>query len=761
MLHSILSFLGFNCGSVKSVSSLAVNFSWGWAGFVLTMLVVLPLAWFVYTRFEGKNVSATLKNRLLAIRFVWLVLICFLLTGPTLVISGWVPLQNRLAVMLDTSKSMSIKEEDTARFDKTQKLIKDGFLKKLENKTGIYPDVFSFAENVQPVSASELENFKLKADGNQTAIGSGIKNVVSHLGENNLLGIIMVTDGINTIGENPQTLLSNMRTPIYFVAPGHGGDVTDYALFLPKPPAFGYLNSGLRVRGEVSARISNKTDEKESIEIKVTKDGVPFESIPVQVMGNGVKVPFGFDIPCNEEGSFRFDVEIPTVDGELTEENNKTSFLLKVVRERLNVLALSGLPNWDMKFMTNALSGDPNASLTHWARITDDRWICSKDFKVLNGSKEPDYAEALKNADILVLNGIQYKYLKPFESEIIRRLESGSMGLLVLATWQSLTQLGYKGTELAKVLPVTVGNERWLGTPGNMLISASESSYSFLRLADDPIENSEIMSTLPKFDGIYEFEAVKQLAEILVSSTVTGKKSKVPFMIKSRVGLGNVIMINGGPLWPIGFRLVNDEKGFGVYSGMIINMMKWLINRREDAQVSIELANSRGYVGTSTIVKVWISDSKQKLMANARVTLSITGEKGESYDLTCVETSETGCYEAAFIPANKGLYVIEAKGSYQGKDIGSSKVEFVVETPTAEFDDPVIKVEAMENIAKETGGCLVFTENADKLISLINSVPGKKLESRSLDCRDSWLLLVLILLLPCLEWYIRRTGGLS
>ena len=78
-----------------------IHFSWGWAGFVLAMLAVLPIAWFTY-RFEGKSVKESTKRKLLTLRIIWLVLVCFLLTGPTLVVSGWVPLQNRLAVMLDT-----------------------------------------------------------------------------------------------------------------------------------------------------------------------------------------------------------------------------------------------------------------------------------------------------------------------------------------------------------------------------------------------------------------------------------------------------------------------------------------------------------------------------------------------------------------------------------------------------------------------------------------------------------------------------------
>ena len=247
----------------------------------------------------------------------------------------------------------------------------------------------------------------------------------------------------------------------------------------------------------------------------------------------------------------------------------------------------------------------------------------------------------------------------------------------------------------------------------------------------------------------------------MLTSTVMGSKTKLPFMLRTRAGLGNIIMINGGPLWPVGLRLANSERGFGVYAGMIINMLKWLVNRREDAQVSIELANSRGYVGASTVVKVWVYDNRHNLMQNARVILNISGEQGENYNLVCVETSEAGCYESAFIPAARGLHTIEAKASYQGKELGSSKAELLVETPTAEFDNPIVKTDVMEAIAKETGGLMVYDDEVDKLISSLNSVPGKKLESKSIDLRDCWLLLILIILLPCLEWYFRRTGGLS
>ena len=79
-----------------------------------------------------------------------------------------------------------------------------------------------------------------------------------------------------------------------------------------------------------------------------------------------------------------------------------------------------------------------------------------------------------------------------------------------------------------------------------MVLPSTETAYPFLNFADDPVENIELISSLPKFEGIYDYESVKLTSEILLSSTVTGHKDKIPFMIRARAGLGNIIMIVHG-----------------------------------------------------------------------------------------------------------------------------------------------------------------------------------------------------------------------
>jgi hypothetical protein len=193
----------------------------------------------------------------------------------------------------------------------------------------------------------------------------------------------------------------------------------------------------------------------------------------------------------------------------------------------------------------------------------------------------------------------------------------------------------------------------------------------------------------------------------------------------------------------------------------MVNMMKWLANRREDAQVSIEMPASRGYIGQPTRIRVWVSNARHQLQSGAQVSINVIDEKNQSTALTCMETSEKGCYEATFVPAYRGMHRIEASARLQGREAGNSKIEFLVENPTAEFEDPQIKVELMTRLASETGGIYTDVTNIEPLVSAINVVPGQKLETRMLDLRDSWAILLLMLVFPLAEWYLRRIRGLS
>lgn len=756
MLHSILKFIGFNTNPIQVIESMSVGFAWGWAGLCLLVLLIVPL-FVVSYRFEGKPVKRSEKYALMSLRIAFVFLLISLIVGLNISVTGWIPQKNKIAILLDSSKSMTIKSEKGTRFEQLKKLIvKDKFVEKLKAKTGIEPSIFSFSNVVSPVAEAELENFSLKPTGNQTDISGAIKDISGNLGSENLLGIIAITDGSQTTKENLRNSVLNTRTPLYLVAP-EGGQTKDISLNLTHTPSLGYLNSSIRVRGEI--RLHNVATTTIPVTIKVN-DKIT-QTINVKMKGSTDKKQFSFSISCEKEGLYRYSVSVPTMKNELTTDNNKTEFLLKVVKESLNVLFIAEKPSWDLKFLRIALGTDPNANLNAWTKVFENRWVRLENFKIKKTYYKPDLSNDIKNADIIVLRGVHEAVLSGYTSQILDKLQNGRMGILVLPSNETYQALGYLGTKLQEILPVEINNEKWHGIQGNMILTSTNPPYNFLHLLDDPIENSDFFRTLPKFDGVYEYGARKAGAEVILSSTVQGKKDKIPFLIKQRVGQGNVVMFCGGPIWPMGFRLAPSEYGFKAYTAFVVNLLKWLANRKENAQVSIDIPSARGVTGQQTTVRVWVLNEKHQLQSGAQVTLKAIHSDKKGFNLPCIETSEKGCYETAFIPAQKGLYKFKAKASYQGKTLGESSSELLVEVPTAEFDDPEIKIASMKNLASETGGAFLVISSANKLFDEIKPTTSKKSETKFFEARNSYIFLLLLLFLPLSEWVYRRVRGLS
>ncbi|OQA07919.1 MAG: hypothetical protein BWY66_01210 [bacterium ADurb.Bin374] len=177
--------------------------------------------------------------------------------------------------------------------------------------------------------------------------------------------------------------------------------------------------------------------------------------------------------------------------------------------------------------------------------------------------------------------------------------------------------------------------------------------------------------------------------------------------------------------------------------------------------MTLELPSSRGFVGQPATLRVWVSDARRQPVDSAQVTAQLKAGSGEPMSLTFTATTEKGCYEASFIPAARGLHAITAKAVKQGSLLGEASGKLLVEVPTVEFDDPEVNIALMTALASSSGGAYRPIEAHDELLDLIKPTPGQKRETKTFDARDSGILLVLLLILPLIEWTIRRKRGFS
>jgi hypothetical protein len=756
-MSRLFHLLGYDASPIQTIEAVRLDLAWGWAALFLLCFLLLPAVVFLY-RLEERPCDSWLRRRLIGLRLLFLAGVLFLLAGPRFVVTGLIPQKNKVAVLLDTSRSMSIKEDDKTRLDRIKDALKTAdLLNALEQKTGISPSLFGFAGQVTPLSRDDVDAFTLSPDGDQTNISRAVTEIAGNLGQGNLLAAILLTDGAHNQGESPIDALHGFRVPLYFLGAGKPGNIRDLAISLERPPAVGFLNSQLRIRGELKTR----QIATPSITLELKEDGKLLDSRTLSLEADKTTTNFSFQIPCSLEGQFTYTVSAPKFPGELTEENNESAFLLKVVKERLKVQAICGQPHWDISFLKGAVRGDPNAHFNAFSRITDTRWAVTRDFEVQRTIPAPDWAEAIGDADILVLRDVEAQILEPHAELLQKRLEAGKLGVCFFMGSRSLKALGYDQSPLKSILPVDPDGEVWKRQACNINLAAVNDQHAFLRLVDDRLENREFFRTLPKWEGLFGYPNLKKGAEVLLSSTIEGEHGFFPALMAHRVGRGNVALFAGGPLWPMGFRLVPTGKGIKPYTAFMVNLLKWLANRREDAQVVLDLPSSRGFIGQSSVFRVWVSDPQRQPIDSAQVGGAISTKSGDEVKLSFLATSEKGCYETTFVPSHRGLHDIQVEARHQGQLLGEAKAQFLVEVPTIEYDNPEVREDVMAALASATGGAYLPVERAGELTNLIIPSPGHKREAKTVEIRDNWLLLAVLLVLPLIEWIIRRTRGFS
>ncbi len=756
-MTALIRLLGFDLAPIQNVDSIRFSLGWGWAGLVLAAIIVLPWFWGAY-RFEGKPGSNLLKGSLMGLRLLLVLGIIALLAGFKCSVSGWIPQKNKIAVLIDTSRSMSIKEEGVLRMDSVRKQLTEvQFLTKLERNLGIPPSLFSFAGTVAPIARDDIASFSLQPDGTQTNLTKAVLDVVNNMGEGNLLGVVLFTDGCHNHGESPMEALTRLKTPLFFAGTGQTGQTKDLGISFERPPSVGYLNAVTRVRGEIKLhRVAT-----ESVNVEVRRGGKPFQTLRVPIVAGEQRASFALNIPCETEGSFNFTASVPLLDGELTHENNETSFLLKVVKERLKILGVFGDSCWDAAFLKSALKSDPNAHFNGWTRLNDNRWMKTVDFKLGKPEPAPKLGEDLDDSDVLVIGGAPESLFRDSAEKILERVRTGKLGVLFLPAPYGYQYLGYQDSKLSPLFPVELAGESWVRTPVNFILPVQETPYGFLRLMDDPVENMEFFRLLPKMEGLFVYDRVKPGTEVLLSSSYSGKSGPAPAYVQHRFGQGNSAMFMTGPLWPMGFTLAPTDRTIKPYTAFLLNSLKWLANRKEDALVSLELPSSRGFVGQPSSLRVWVWDTRRQPVDPAQVSATISGKDVEPFTLTFMGTSEKGCYEGTFVPSRRGVFEVAVTAKQHGKLLGETKGQFLVDIPTVEFDDPEVRIELMTKLASSTGGAFRPVESSEDILGIIKPTPGQKRETKIFEFRDSAMVLALLLLLPLVEWVLRRSKGYS
>jgi len=709
-------------------------------------------------------INNALKSTLVALKFIALLLLFLALLEPVLSVSTIIPRKSSLIVLVDDSKSMSIKDAagGVARGQFVQRFLgtpeKSGLLAELRKNFKLQLYEFSGAVSHLETSA------ELDAAGDVTDLAGGLTFAADNSGQNAVSGIVILTDGLNNSDRDPlevAAVLKNKNLPVFAV--GVGSETTR-DVELSKVVANHSVIENSVV--EVSALIKNRNHDGEQVEIELLEEGRLLKSQTVSLKGAATRTSLTFS--PQQPGFARYTVNVKTNKQEAITENNSQNFIVDNRSRQARILFIDGYPRAEFKFLRRAVDGDPSIDLVSLLRTGPDKFYRQG----IENSDElkdgyPDSREALFKYDAIIFGSIERGFFT--DSQLQNTVDFVSQrggGFLMLGGSNSFAQGGYAQSSLRKVLPVELPGVKTGPVQSStfrdkyqLLLTPEGYRNPMLQLSSDESENRSKWESLPQLEGYNRLGRAKPGATILAVHPLSEQEDPKIILAQQRFGRGRSMVFASSSSWHWQMGMPHEDKSHERFWRQVL---RWLALAAPDA-IAAHTDKETYTPNEQVTLEVDVRDKTFETINDAKIAARITKPSGEIVEVPFKWSSNGKVeYVGAYHPDEQGMYLVEMDVySATGEFLGKSESAFFVEESKAEFSNAHLQSAFLKRIAEVSGGKYYYQDEASVLpdeISVRQSSYSKLVEH---DLWDMPLLFLLVIFIVSTEWYLRRHKGLS
>ncbi|OGP89164.1 MAG: hypothetical protein A2156_04070 [Deltaproteobacteria bacterium RBG_16_48_10] len=679
------------------------------------------------------------------LRFITLsVLISFSL-NPSLTVRKERKIIPALAILVDRSQSMSFSGQGGkgTRLDEAEAFLLEGekpLLKSLKESFEV--TLYTMGELVQTIGEGELPG--LKPAGRR----GNLNDALEKLGPMNSL-LLLLSDG------NFQWNGSDKKGPPLIAVPL--GDPKSYRDILIK---------------EVRAPNMAFRDRPVQIDVVIKSDGYSGSTVPV-VLRDGTKllkaksitlrknseeVVTSFSFTPEQVGSYPLSISIPPQFGESITSNNRANIALKVYRDKIRILMVSGSPSLNYRYMRIALKNDPTIDLLSFVILrtpTNMINVPLQEQSLIPFPVETLFTKELKNFDLVIFDNFFFPpYLNPNHLEGLKKFIKGGGGFAVIGGPNFFGEGGYIGTPIEEILPVrfsaTEGYRRDL--PSGVKLSRLGTIHPVTRFSSDENSLQSLWQEMPRLDGINLLEPKSSGSVLLESADGTPK----PILTVGSYGKGRVLVLGTDYSWKWYMGMLAQRKGNWAYLRFMERMVRWLTRDPSLDPIQITLPQKGGEIGQEIGVKIQIKEEDSSSGSKGVISFSVFNPEGIKGVSQLKAMGHQGEYLGSFLPEKGGIYKVRVE------TLEGPLEESVVVAEGIEGLDGVPNHDHLKMIAGTTGG-KVLSSGKDLLKEVeIYAEKSKEhfVEERRFPLWGTPYLLVLILTFLGTEWYVRRRGGM-
>jgi uncharacterized membrane protein len=790
----------------KRIPELLLDQPWSQTLGVFTLLGSVALICWLYRR-EGKASLAT-KVLLAGLRIALVALAMFMLAEPFLSVRRTgVPY---LAILIDDSASQRIVDQydkpevkaaldnlaaagrldskltpapaalqtgdATTRLEIAKGLIlKDQavLLQELEKKYRVRLYLVSNSARPLPPEIDTPENIgpaidalrAVKPEGGQSALGDGVRQVLTGLRGAPPSAIVVLTDGQTTEGEplsKAAELAARKDVPIYTIGVGSAEPARDVELTELLVDDVVFVDDAVRFQAKLLAR--GFQGEKVTVRLKELEPGSrdpqkarEIESTELDAPASGHPARVELVYHPKTTGERTFIMEVDPRPRELQKDNNRIERSITVRKEKLKVLYVDTEPRYEFRYLKNYLERDETIDL-NIVLLSSDPAYSQQDRSAL--STFPATKDALFAYDVVLFGDADTSFMSQSQMQNLVEFVTEKGGGVLFVAGELFNPLSYRGTPLELLLPIELADARnptAVGTTVNSFrpeLTLEGRASPIFRFGDNEAASAEIWDKLPELFWYFEAPRKKPAALVLAEHpTVIGSDGKLPLVVYQFLGQGKAMFHAFDDTWRWRFRA--GDKYFGRFWVQTVRFMarSKLVGQR---QAEVQTDRKRYQRGQPIQLRVrFPNPALAPTAGDVTVQYEKSGQGPRKLALKLVPGTRN-VFEGALPQA--------AEGDYEVRLLPPPVLEGPIPTASFRVDAPVSEFERIEmneteliRAAESTKGHFYTPLTAGTLFKDLPKPSPVPLETDPpIPLWNTWPLLTLFLVLLTAEWVFRK-----
>lgn len=680
---------------------------------IFCVLLSAVVTWLLYWSRRNERIDAERKPLqliLAAMRFIAVFLIAFFLLVPFVR-----QLQNYLEsplVVVGIDASSSVYQADSARVDSLYSKELQDMRDELGSDFNI--STFYFGEEVK-------ENRPPVPD-KATNISSFLTYVGERYANQNLVSVLLLSDGIYNQGANPIYHEFSNSVPIYTVALGDTSQPRDLMVDEIVANELVYHENIFPLNVRLSAGLL----KGEKSVLRVYNRGVLLEERPLNIDKDRFFKEEKFLLEASEKGLQQYRVELASVESETTTANNSAAVFVNVIEAEKKLVLLYDVPHPDIAALKNSVERNSRYEID--IRKLDDFDLAeAREYQLFLFHNVPSQKTDM-NKMAAVLDSARARFFIFDERMNAARLNRLNPGF-------NIEPRGFSANEVGATF-----NE----------------NFSSFQL---PVSLLPDFSSLPPLRAPFAKIDMGPNADVLLGQKIGQVQTDYPlcFVFQSEGNKTAVFSATG--IWRWFMYEYAKNESFEKLDAMLAKCIRFLSVKADKRRFRVDINKQLLDETRDIVFSAQFYDPAYEPISGADIKMEIKNTEGEVFPFVFSPSGKN--YELNIGSLKAGNYTYRAVAG-DGKQQFTESGSFSVQAIRLEQMQPVANHRMLYQLADNSGGNMYQLNELDKLKDELltldrHQVVHDRVEIAEL-INNKWFFIIILLLLSA-EWFVRKYSG--